>query len=569
MLILTSSYVFASANLSLTASLENDNIWMGETVQLTLFLNGSEEAIAPELDIPGVEVKPIGGTIRSSRSVTSINGKVTENISKAYVYGYQLTPMTTGLINIPSIEAVVEGQTLRTEPIALNVRQPEFSDDYLLELEFDRDRVYVDEDCSLKISFFYAKSLRSLEIRVPGIENFSQKHFSVPPGKDRYEINLNGSLVVFSGVDRGDMAGLTATVTIKPESAGRISLQNSSASFDAVTGYQRVQDFFGRIQNQEVYGRMVVPGQEASVEVLPFPEAGKPADFFGLSGAITLDLDIDRTEVHIGDPLTLKLEVGGMNNTDVAIPPLAEYLGEGIDIPDTRSTAKVEGRTRTVTQTIRIKDPGVTEIPAVTFCYYNTESESYEYAASGAIPIKVLDTKIVTSAELEGDSQGDTGPEKVMLEPKRDGLYYNYSGRELLRRDEIQAVRYTESVLVKILLFFPPVFFLISWLITTLLPQIRSRAAEHADRRKALVKLKRAFRKRDFRDTRAVIADFNRSLAEFLKKHGRAGDENLVKEHMEEINALLYGRAEMTEEEASSAVKSILDLLEEGEASDA
>ena len=110
MLILTSSYVFASANLSLTASLENDNIWMGETVQLTLFLNGSEEAIAPELDIPGVEVKPIGGTVRSSRSVTSINGKVTENISKAYVYGYQLTPITTGLINIPSIEAVVEGR---------------------------------------------------------------------------------------------------------------------------------------------------------------------------------------------------------------------------------------------------------------------------------------------------------------------------------------------------------------------------------------------------------------------------------------------------------------------------
>ena len=75
------------------------------------------------------------------------------------------------------------------------------------------------------------------------------------------------------------MAGLTATVTIKPESAGRISLQNSSASFDAVTGYQRVQDFFGRIQNQEVYGRMVVPGQGASVEVLPFRRQVNPRTF--------------------------------------------------------------------------------------------------------------------------------------------------------------------------------------------------------------------------------------------------------------------------------------------------
>ena len=114
--------IFTAASLSaqtvtLSAELQKDKIWLGETVRLTLYLQGSEEPVAPELSIPGVQVVPIGGTVNSSRSVTNINGKVTENITRAYVYGYLLTPLKDGQFLIPPVKVNVGGRDLSTEPL--------------------------------------------------------------------------------------------------------------------------------------------------------------------------------------------------------------------------------------------------------------------------------------------------------------------------------------------------------------------------------------------------------------------------------------------------------------------
>ena len=277
----------------------------------------------------------------------------------------------------------------------------------------------------------------------------------VPPGttsNERYEINLNGKPVIFSRDDNGGVSGLSAVFTLRPDTVGSIAFNNATASFENVTGYQRVQDFFGRIQRQEVYGRSVISGNNVAVDVLPFSEDGRPDDFFGLSGKISLDLSVSPTEVHIGDPMTLNLTISGMNNTDLDIPQLSRYLGAGIDIPDTRSSAKVEGTSKTITQTIRIKDPAIQLVPPIKFSYFDSETGSYEYASSEAVPIKVLDTKVITASELEGGESDGPEKRKITLEKTREGIYYNYSGKQLLAAERPVAGMLTGSVLIKILL---------------------------------------------------------------------------------------------------------------------
>ena len=168
--------------LSLSAELEQEQIWLGDSVRLTLYLQGSENSISPDLVIPSVNVEKLGGTVRSSKSITNINGKVSEDVRKAYVFGYKLTPKKAGRIIIPSVEVNVEGRKLSTQQLVLTVMEPQKADGFELKLDFDRKKVYLNEACRLKVSFFYEKSLRSLEIRIPGLESLS---FESAPGHDQ------------------------------------------------------------------------------------------------------------------------------------------------------------------------------------------------------------------------------------------------------------------------------------------------------------------------------------------------------------------------------------------------
>ena len=557
----------SAQSISLSAELEKSEIWLGDSVQFMLYLQGSEEAIAPELNIPGVRVEPLGGTVRSSSSITIINGKRTEDIRKAYVYGYRLTPVSAGQIIIPSISVNVEGTNVRTLPVSLEVRKPQYSDNFALELEFDRERVYLNEECALKIRFLYSESLRTLDISIPEIQNY--KYTTVPgsSSSERYEINVNGNPVVFSKDDRAGYAGLSAVIKFRPATEGLIKLNNATASFESVTGSQRVRDFFGRIQNQEIYGRSVIPGAPAEIEVLQFPDENKTSDFFGLSGDIKLKLNVEPREAHVGDPLTLTLEVSGMNNPYIVIPPLMRFLGPGIDVPDTRAQAKIEGNRKTVTQTIRINDESLYEIPKIKFSYFDTESGEYRYSETEAVPMKILDTRIVTAAELEGGDEENTKPAKIILQSKRDGIYYNYSGKELLESQQYGTERLKNSILLKLLLLIPPALFIIIIIITAILPQMRLRAAAKADRRLALKKLMRSMKKTAVTDEKEYLRIFNLKMNDFMKDYGTPQDAENISAARERIDEVIYGRAETDADAAVQSVDAVLRLLERKEAS--
>ncbi|MDC7227340.1 MAG: BatD family protein [Spirochaetales bacterium] len=563
LIFLFTASVLSAQGLSLTAELSDDQVWLGDSVQLMLYLQGSEEAISPELNIPGVNVEPLGGTVRSSRSVTSINGKVTEDIRKAYVCSYRLTPTSPGRIVIPSIEVNVEGQTLKSSQAVLAVREPAASDDFSLELEFDRNAVYIDERVYLKIGFFYGQSLRTLELSIPGLEGLNYESMPVDDERERYEILINGNPVIFGRDDKGNFAGLSALISIRPEMAGQILLQRSTASFESVSGYKRVQDFFGRIQNQEVYSRTVIPGNTTVVDVLPFPKFDQPEDFFGLSGDIDIDVVVTPQEVHIGDPITLTLNINKMNNPDVAIPPLGRYLGGGIDIPDTRASAAINGSTKTITQTIRISEDWVTEIPTITFPYFDPDAEKYKNASSAAVPLTVLETKIVTSAELEGVSQTGDPTGKVLLERKKEGIYHNYTGKKLLQ-DSIPVIeRLQSSFLIKFLLLVPPAAFIAVLILTRIRPHIRRRASARIDKHRDLRKLKKQWKKVDFSNVHDVLKLFNRQVSVYLERWGLPDDDKLI-HVLEALEAAVYGRVEIEPLQAQELTAEILILLDEG-----
>jgi hypothetical protein len=67
----------------------------------------------------------------------------------------------------------------------------------------------------------------------------------------------------------------------------------------------------------EYYGkseRVRVHGETRVLDVEPLPETGRPSDFSGAVGLITLTLSIDTTGARVGAPLTVTVRVEGQGN---------------------------------------------------------------------------------------------------------------------------------------------------------------------------------------------------------------------------------------------------------------
>jgi hypothetical protein len=570
-LILCSTVLFAgNLPITLTAELDQEQIWTGDSVQLTLYLQGSEEAIQPNLFIPGIVIESLGGTTRSSTSITNINGKVTQNVSKAYVYAFKLTPQKSGNYVIPPISLTIEGKNLVTEQLQLTVSEPVESENFHLIIKFDQESIYTHQECLISITLLYKASLRSLDIRVPELEAVPYTPLEPSNNTDRYEIMVNGKRTVFGRDDQlynnDSFAGLTALFSIRPDKSGVLEIAQAAAAFESVTGVQKVQDFFGRVQDQEIYSKTVIPGKDAYLQVVPFPEKGKPDNFFGLSGDIAVEVTAEPTEVHIGDPITLTLQLTGVNNTDVRIPDLSTLLGFGFDIPDTRSPDKNDGLNKTVTQTIRVTDSAVTAIPAIKLIYFDPIDKIYKQAESESIPLRVLDTQIVTSADLEGSGQDAGGVQKIISVKKQEGIYYNYVGSELLQSRKSIQDKIRSSLWIKILLLFPPIGFIGVWIFTGLVPQIRLRAIARQDRKEEIKILKKLFiRRHNEPSAKQLLKSFNQYLQKFIKEYGTEHDVENIHHEQERINASIYGNADISKKEAVNLVCRVIEKLEQKE----
>ena len=413
--------------ISLSAELDKDEIWLGETVRLTITLTGSEDPFKPVLLLPGVKVETLGGSRRSSESVTSVNGRVTRQVRLAYVYVLDLTPDQSGTVSIPPIDLEVGGVSLHTQPLNLVVNRPRLMDGYHLLLNFEPERQYVKGEFRLGVTFLFSGSVRNLSITIPELERYEYIGLAPTGNTEKYQLAVNGSNVFFKRDDQEyqgiEHAGITAEFSVRSQSPGTEDFGDATARFEAVIGTDRVRDMFGRIQDQPAYGSLAVFAHPVSLEILPFPSTGKPANFSGFSGDVHVSASAEPRKVHLGDPITLILTFNGLEDPELSIPSLGTQLGPGFNTPATRSDDVIDGGRKTVTQTIRVVDRDVKEIPALSFSYFDTEREEYKTASTYHIALELLETEIITSANLEGGEQGtsaETG--KTLVEEREEGM---------------------------------------------------------------------------------------------------------------------------------------------------
>ena len=154
------------------ALVERSDPYVGETFIFQIQVSGSENPEQPNLShLMDFTVEYQGGQQNSSRSVTIINGKVTQDVKEGYFFNYRLIPKREGRLTIPSITVTADNLSAKTSPVVINAQKPLETDDFKLRLQLTKGRCYVGEPLILSVTWYLGKDVRDFNFTLPLLDD--------------------------------------------------------------------------------------------------------------------------------------------------------------------------------------------------------------------------------------------------------------------------------------------------------------------------------------------------------------------------------------------------------------
>lgn len=424
--------------LGLDVELSRSQVSLGEAITVTLTLEngtGNEEVVEPELDFG--QLRYMG----PSSQISNVNGRITKLVG----YIYQLVCHKPGDQVLPSFQVRTASGILKTNPVRIKVLSTEESrrmgdqvladSDLQVVLSIDKPEVFVDEPVLARLKFYQRK----------GIKLNSQVQYDQPKFKDmvvkplekqnRYSENING--VAFEVIELNYLLlpGKSGSYTIDPVSfRTHVFLEDRSQSrgrnprssffdddpFDAFFGMRRS----GR--NVEVHRQ----SKPLDIKVLPLP-GNKPAHFNGAVGNFEMSVALSDTQGHVGDALTLTIEIKGVGNLNSIQEPYLDLSGtfksfeSEVEVVPLDPELMIAG-TKIFKKIVIPVESGTLKLPPVEFTYFNTLSRRYETLKSKEY---VLNIKPGSHNGAGGStsilSNKDTQPEhKLDLQVRDQGILF-------------------------------------------------------------------------------------------------------------------------------------------------
>ena len=464
--------------LSARAAIETDRPFVGQSLVFQIQVEGADAPERPDLSAlrKDFAVNEAGGSVNNSQSITIVNGRVTRNVQRGYTFQYQLTPKREGAIEIPPITIRADGRTTTTSAIALRVSPPAEIQDFRLLQTLSKRKVYVGEPVMLTTTWYVGRNVDQFAFTMPLLDDPRFEVFDprqpAAPGAEMVDVPVGESRVAAKKdervLDGFKMVAVEFRKAIVAREPGHVDLEPTVVSFRAIRASTRrarslFEDFFGDsfFGSNRGYEHLAIPSNPLALEILPLPEEGRPADFSGLIGDFRFEARAVPSEVSVGDPITLTIRVFGPEYLDyVRLPDLAmqPQLAESFKIPEEMAAGEIVDGAKVFSQTIRARDPRISQIPALGFSYFDPELGAYRVAYTEAIPLTVSGTRVLTLSDAEGS--GADGAVQAELESAQGGIAHNYEdlGALVDRRAGVRAL--LESPLWVIALGGPPAVYL-------------------------------------------------------------------------------------------------------------
>jgi hypothetical protein len=372
---------------AVTATIDSNRITVGDTVQLTVTVNGAVSHSGPELpEVKGLQMESAG----KSTQVQVINGR----FSSSTAYTYLITALNPGTYKLGPFAVRAGNKTVRTDVITLTVGgsnsgsnsvanntppvrdSSKYGDRIYLEAGLPRRRIFLGEKIPVNIRLYIRDDIEISDVTYPSLDQpmVTLEQMGKPAQRNRIVNGISYKVVEFA-------------TTLSGVKTGKIALGpfviNCNILSRGGSGDSLLDQFF----SDYVKEPLRLESNRVPLEIQALPLTGQPADFSGGVGRFKVSASGGPPDVNQGDPVTVKLTVTGEGNLQtIAAPHLVRASGFKV-YPAQR---KSSGDGQVVFEQVLIPlDPQVNQVGPYALTYFDTAAGSYQKTLTGTFPIKV------------------------------------------------------------------------------------------------------------------------------------------------------------------------------------
>jgi hypothetical protein len=252
--------------------------------------------------------------------------------------------------------------------------------------------VYVGESVPVEIELGLLPGIATSVNGLPTLKgsDFTLNNLSKQP--ERREQAIEGSTFVVLTWHSALAAVKPGNFPLSVETPLTVKISTLSAADRAVASrlaFPLLQNMYSGIAPKDI----TIGSSPSELKVLPLPTEGRPENFSGAVGEFQVSSDVSPAGAAVGDPLTLRLHIGGAGNFDRVDSTMFDHLDHWKTYPAkssfTPSDAVGYRGEKVFEQPLIAAQPGEQSIPGLEFSYFNPNTRRYERAQTPPITVTI------------------------------------------------------------------------------------------------------------------------------------------------------------------------------------
>lgn len=446
-------FIITLANVSfaqkLTAQASKTKVAVGESFQISFSLNSSGSNFkAPPLNDFDVYSGP-----NQSTSMSYVNGSMSQSITLSYV----VAAKKEGKINIGAASVNVNGGTIQSNPFTIEVvkgaantqnqgnnnhpaQNPSapttenLSDNLFVKTIVSKTKAYLGEQITVTHKVYTRYQLRGFQdIKFPDYTGFWAQDVPNNPQIQVVNENIDGVSYQVGELKRTYLfAQRSGKLEIEPMNIECVVRKQSNRRPRDV-----FEQFFGGGYEDATYS---VKSKAVSIEILPLPEANKPADYSGAVGNYSFKAQISKEKIKANDAVNLTITLTGKGNIKL-VDPLKINFPEDFETYDPKTKENITtgangvSGNKTFDYLIIPRHEGDYKIDQINFSYFDPEKKQYvtlpspefaihvEKGEGGEESANVFNSRSKEDVKVLGNDIRYIKTNNIHLEPKNDYFF--------------------------------------------------------------------------------------------------------------------------------------------------
>ncbi len=452
----------------------------GRRIRVSYTLDNNDfDRIQLDGDFDGFDLL-FGPSISTSSSISIINGRTTQSSSTTFTY--TLSPKKAGTYTLPSASLNSGGKKVKSNTAKIEVlpgssgssqgqqgrgngnqggygsqqsagsvgrMHTPTSDEHIgaKDLYFavtaSKKRVYEQEAILLTYKLYSLITVEQLAGEMPQLDGFHVQEIELPQQKSFTWENVGGK-------NYGTV--VWKQYVLFPQRTGKLTIPGIDYEADVVTQDRNVDPFDAFFGGGSIMQRVKKSVRAPAVEIQVDPLPAKPENFSGAVGkGFSISAKLTPEQIDANDATTLTLTVNGTGNIKLINAPVVQWPKdfEQYDPKTTQATKLTTSGTSGKVTYEYVAVPhhgGKYTIPAVEFCYFDTESNQY----------KTLKTDEFTLGVAKGVETAHTAVQQEELKELANDIRYIKQGEVTLKQpgdSMFGSLVHWASYLVALLLF--------------------------------------------------------------------------------------------------------------------